>query len=140
MTTTYIFFYRAVKAQGIDRRTFPYRGWFQPYCAWIALTFMVCVVCCYGYACFLPWSVDSFFSSYTMVLVAPVLFIFWKVVKRTKFVGPLEADLVWERPTIDAYEESFLSPPIGFWREILQMVGIGRVKGGNDQRAGSVST
>ena len=37
-----------------------------------------------------------------------------------------EADLVWDRPTIDAYEQSFVDPPIGFWREMLQLVGIGR--------------
>jgi hypothetical protein len=31
MTITYIFFYRAVKAQGVDRNAFAYTGWFQPY-------------------------------------------------------------------------------------------------------------
>jgi len=31
MTTTYIFFYNAMKAQGVDRNTLPYTGWFQPY-------------------------------------------------------------------------------------------------------------
>lgn len=31
MCTTYIFFYRAVKAQGLDRKLLPYCGWFQPY-------------------------------------------------------------------------------------------------------------
>jgi len=31
MTVTYIFFYRAMKAQGISRDTLPYKGWFQPY-------------------------------------------------------------------------------------------------------------
>lgn len=31
MTITYIFFYRALKAQGVDRNTLPYKGWFQPY-------------------------------------------------------------------------------------------------------------
>ena len=31
MTITYIFFYRACKAQGVDRKTFSYTGWFQPY-------------------------------------------------------------------------------------------------------------
>lgn len=54
-----------------------------------------------------------------MLLLAPILFVFWKVVKRTKFVRPQEADLVWERPTIDAYEESFDSPPLGFWTELV---------------------
>jgi len=31
MCLTYIFFYRAVKAQGVDRQSFSYTGWFQPY-------------------------------------------------------------------------------------------------------------
>lgn len=31
MSLTYVFFYRAVKAQGVDRNTFSYTGWFQPY-------------------------------------------------------------------------------------------------------------
>lgn len=31
MCVTYIFFYRACKAQGLDRKTLPYCGWFQPY-------------------------------------------------------------------------------------------------------------
>jgi amino acid transporter len=31
MCVTYIFFYRACKAQALDRNTLPYKGWFQPY-------------------------------------------------------------------------------------------------------------
>ena len=31
MCVTYIFFFRAVTAQGLDRKTLPYCGWFQPY-------------------------------------------------------------------------------------------------------------
>jgi yeast amino acid transporter len=118
MCTTYIFFYRAVKAQGIDRRTFPYCGWFQPYSAYIGLVWMCLVVLFYGYSSFKPWSVENFFIYYTMLILAPILFIFWKVVKKTKFVKPLEADLVWERPVIDAYEETFIDPPVGFWTEM----------------------
>jgi len=121
MTVTYLFFYRALKAQGIDRRSLPYTGWMQPYCAWISLVFMILVVGCYGYSSFLPWSVSSFFSYYTMVIVAPVLFVFWKVLHRTKVVKPLECDLVWEKPAIDAYEAAFDEPLIGFWKEILYM-------------------
>jgi len=33
-----------------------------------------------------------------MVGIAPILFVFWKVVKRTKFVKSSKADLVWEAP------------------------------------------
>lgn len=61
-----------------------------------------------------------------MVIVAPVLFVFWKLLKRTKFVRSADADLVWERPIVDAYEASFISPPVGFWTEMLQLVGFRR--------------
>ena len=63
----------------------------------------------------------------------------WKLFKRTRLVRPHEADLVWERPSIDAYEETFYGPPVGFWREMVQVVGIGRIKGGNDPRRGSIN-
>ncbi|KXL48279.1 MAG: hypothetical protein FE78DRAFT_105264 [Acidomyces sp. 'richmondensis'] len=127
MTTTYIFFYRAVNAQRIDRKTLPYVGWFQPYSAWIGLGFEICVVCCYGYSSFMPWDIASFFSYYTMVIVSPILYLGWKIIKKTKVIGPLDADLVWERPVIDAYEASFVNSPIGFWRELVQLVTFNRL-------------
>ncbi|KAL2870885.1 amino acid permease/ SLC12A domain-containing protein [Aspergillus lucknowensis] len=125
ITTTYIFFYRATKAQGFDRASLPYTGWFQPYCAWVGLAWMVTVVMCFGYASFKPWSVDGFFTNYTMVLVTPALYVGWKIIKRTKFVKPHEADLIWEAPEITAYEEelSVIEPPVGFWKEMLGPLG-----------------
>jgi amino acid transporter len=139
ITLTYIFFHRACKAQGLDRKSFSYYAWFQPYTAYIAFVWMIIVTCVYGYPAYKPWSVSTFWSDYTMQIVIPPLFLIWKVIKKTKFVKAHEADLVWERPLIDAYEDSFLDPPTGFWREVLQMVGIGRVKGGNDKRSMSVA-
>jgi yeast amino acid transporter len=140
MCVTYICFYRACQAQGLDRKTLPYVGWFQPWCGWIGLTWMTLIVFTYGYSSFKPaWSVDSFFSYYTMLGVAPILFVFWKVFKKTKFVKPHEADLVWERPIVDAYEASFTSPPVTFWTEMLQLVGLRRSKIDNYRRDGSIS-
>jgi amino acid transporter len=126
--TTYIFFYRALRAQNIDRRTLPYYGYFQPYSAWIALVWMIFVVTTYGYSTFLPgnWSVSSFFTYYTMVLAAPLLFFGWKLVKRTKLIKAHEVDLVWDRPVIDAYEATFTEYAPGFWTEVLQMFGLRR--------------
>jgi amino acid transporter len=139
MTITYIAFYNACKAQGLDRKTLPYTGWFQPYCAYIGLAWMVTIVLTYGYSSFIPWSVDSFFTYYTMLILAPVLFIGWKVVKRTKFVKSSQADLVWERPLVDAYEETFIDPPVGFWTEMVQILGFKRKAGGNDKRRASIA-
>ncbi|OAG41603.1 hypothetical protein AYO21_04067 [Fonsecaea monophora] len=120
MCIIYLFFYRALKAQGYDRNTLPYRGWGQPYVAWVALIFMIFIVGTYGYTTFLPgwWDVGVFFSYYTMCFVCPLLYVGWKIVKKTKIVKPEEADLVWERPVIDAYEASFVDKPLGFWQEM----------------------
>ncbi|KAF2708662.1 histidine permease [Pleomassaria siparia CBS 279.74] len=128
MCVTYICFYKACKAQGIDRRTLPYTGYFQPYSAWIALVGLVCIVFCYGYSVFKPgnWVVADFLFSYLMLMVVPFLFVAWKLIHKTKWIKPHEVDLVWEAPLIDAYEASFTSPPIAFWTEIMQLVGIKR--------------
>lgn len=95
---------------------------------------MILVVFCFGYSSFKPWDVTTFFEYYTMLIAFPILFIFWKIVKRTKFVDPKKLDLVWERPVIDAYEESFIDEPVGFWTECVQLFGFCRRVGGNDQR------
>lgn len=126
MTTTYLFFYRACKVQRVDRSAFPYTAYFQPYSAWIGLVAMSIVVIFYGYSSFTPWSVANFFTYYTMVIVAPLLFFGWKLVKKTTVVPPEQADLVWERPLVEAYEASFINEPIGFWTEIMQLVGLRR--------------
>jgi amino acid transporter len=100
---------------------------------------MTFIVFTYGYSSFKPWSLDDFWIYYTMLIAAPVLFVFWKVVKRTKFVRSSELDLVWEAPAIDMYERSFYEPPLGFWTEMMQLVGLRRNRGG-DARRGSVAT
>lgn len=64
MTITYIFFHKALQAQGVDRKSLPYTGWFQPYSAWIGLVWMSVLVCVFGYASYTPWSVDNFFINY----------------------------------------------------------------------------
>jgi amino acid transporter len=128
MCATYLAFYKACKVQGIDRNTLPYTGYFQPYSAWIALVGLICIVFAYGYSVFLPgnWTIEDFLFSYLMVGACPVMFFGWKLIKKTKWKRAHEVDLVWEAPLIDAYEASFLSPPVGFWTEMVQLVGFKR--------------
>lgn len=105
----------------------PYKGWGQPYCAWIGLTLMTLTVATYGYTTFLPggwWSISTFFSYYTMCFVCPILWLFWKLLKRTKVIPAHETDLVWERPVIDAYEATFTEEPMGFWEEMGTKLGL----------------
>ncbi|KAE8153647.1 amino acid permease/ SLC12A domain-containing protein [Aspergillus avenaceus] len=132
MSITFVNYYKACEAQGVDRKNRPYYGRFQPYGAYIGIVIHTCVLIFYGYSSFTPWSVANFFSNYTMQLVAPCLFIFWKVLKRTRYIQPHEVDLVWERPAIDAYENSITTPPTGFWTEMVQLIGFRRKKGDQD--------
>ena len=87
---------------------------------------MTMIVFCYGYSSFTPFSVDNFFIYYTLLLVAPITFFGWKLIKKTKWLKPHEVDLVWDAPLIDAYEASFITPPVGFWTEMLQLIGLKR--------------
>lgn len=120
---TFIFFYRACKVQGVDREAFPYTGWCQPYAAMLGLFFTSFVVLFYGYSSFTPWDVGTFFSYYAMVLVAIITYSSWKIFMKTKVVSPEDADLVWEKPEIDAYEQVCEDIPKGFWTEILDLTG-----------------
>ena len=134
---TYLNFHKACQVQGVDRNTFPYTAYLQPFCAWVVIVVEVVICIFYGYGAFQPFNVESFFQNYTMQILAPILYISWKLIKRTKKVKPEELDLVWERPVVDAYEASFLSPPTGFWLEMGQLIGIKRnIR--DDERRGSV--
>ncbi|TKX19197.1 general amino acid permease-3 [Elsinoe australis] len=123
ISTTYIFFYRACMAQGVDRSSFPYTGWFQPYCAYIGLAGECIIVLLYGYSTVEPFSPSGFFTHYAMLIVVPFTYCGWKFIKKTKFVKPLEADLIWDRPITDAYEASETASINTFWREMAGMVG-----------------
>ena len=64
---TYLCFYRALRAQGIDRATLPYRAWLMPYAAWYGLVGTFVMVFVGGYTVFLPlegmWNVPDFLFS-----------------------------------------------------------------------------
>ncbi|OJJ45782.1 hypothetical protein ASPZODRAFT_160015 [Penicilliopsis zonata CBS 506.65] len=129
---TYISFYRACKAQGVSRDSLPYKGWFQPYSGYIALVAEIVIVLCYGYTSFDPWNVSTFFTHYTMVIVAVVIFFFWKFYKKTRWLRPHEVDLVWEKPLVDLYESTCEEPLTTFWGETLDMVRFWKVSKQND--------
>ncbi|OBA18061.1 hypothetical protein METBIDRAFT_47924 [Metschnikowia bicuspidata var. bicuspidata NRRL YB-4993] len=105
----YVFFYRAMKAQGIDRQTLPFVGWFQPWLAIIGglLTFIMIFVG--TYTIFLPgnWSVSSFLFSYVMIFIDVALFVGYKVVARTTWKRPEDVDLVTGLKEVEEHEELY---------------------------------
>ncbi|KAH6973031.1 amino acid transporter [Ilyonectria sp. MPI-CAGE-AT-0026] len=124
ISITFLNYYRACQSQGVDRTTMPYFGYFQPYCAWIALVVQTIILFGYGYSSFTPWNVSGFFANYTMQILAPCLFFGWKFVKKTRYITPSNVDLIWERPVIESYENSITTPAVGFWTEIGYLVGL----------------
>lgn len=114
---TYLHFYYAMRRQGIDRNTLPYKGYLQPYAAWYALFGTFAMTLVMGYTVFIDghWDTTTFFTSYTMLGFFPVAFLFWKIVRRTKYVRPSEADLKLgsTKDDIDLYEALYEPPKRG---------------------------
>ncbi|PGH13915.1 hypothetical protein AJ79_03330 [Helicocarpus griseus UAMH5409] len=105
---TYLHFHASLRRQGVDRNTLPYKGLLQPYTAWYALFGTTVMTLVLGYNLFIHgnWDTTAFFTNYTMVGFFPVAFVFWKVVRRTKYVRPGTADLQLgdTKEDIDLYE------------------------------------
>lgn len=108
---TYLHFYAALKRQGIDRDTLPYRGYFQPYAAYYAAVMTFIITFILGYTVFIHgnWNVTTFCTSYLMIGFFIVAFVFWKIVKRTHYVRPGQADLQLgdTKAQIDLYEAMY---------------------------------
>ncbi|KDR73612.1 hypothetical protein GALMADRAFT_622147 [Galerina marginata CBS 339.88] len=83
---TYIRFHKALKAQGISRDSLPHKSFWQPFCGYYAFTGTFTMAFVGGYTVFLPghWDVPSFLFSYLMIVIVPVLFLYWKVRYRTQ--------------------------------------------------------
>ncbi|KAB2101648.1 General amino acid permease [Alternaria gaisen] len=113
MCFTFLKFYKACKVQGLDRDTLPYKGMAQPYAAWYGLVTTFVMTFVGGYTVFLKgmWDVPSFLFSYLMVFAFPVLFIFWKLFKRTKWIPAHEADLLTDLAEIEEYHRTFVEKP-----------------------------
>ncbi|CAH2354614.1 general amino acid permease Agp2p [[Candida] railenensis] len=109
MCITYIRFYQACNAQGLDRTTFPYTSYFQPYSIYIATFFIWIMIGILGYTVFMPgnWAVDTFLFNYVMIFVCIAIFIFWKLFRKTKFVSSKDADLFTGIEEIEEHEYEY---------------------------------
>ena len=133
MSYTYIRFRKACKAQQLSRDALPHKGFWQPYVllslcsanankltllrhrftAYYALTGTFIMTFVSGYTVFLPgnWSIPTFLFSYTMIGVFPLIYLVWKLLKRTRFLHPLQVDLVKDVAEIDEYTRNYVPKP-----------------------------
>ncbi|KAJ6502336.1 general amino acid permease AGP2 [Mycena sanguinolenta] len=125
---TYLKFYYALQAQGIPREELPHRSFWQPFCGYYAFfgTFVMAFVG--GWTVFLPgnWDVPTFLFSYAMLGVAPVLFVFWKIFRRTTWQHAEDVTFFGkEREQVDMYEEAYAAerhPPVGIFAKIAEFL------------------
>jgi len=118
---SFIQFRKALIAQGVDRNTLVFKSRFQPYGAWIPLVYFILIIFFNGFKVFTisPWGpaqLTSFFTAYVGVAIFFLLYIFWKVFKRTKFVNPAEADIWSGKAALDAE----------VWHEVVPTTIIGK--------------
>ncbi|GAB7348428.1 hypothetical protein MBLNU459_g6851t3 [Dothideomycetes sp. NU459] len=113
MCATFLCWKRACDAQGLDRSSLPYKGWGQPYVAWYGLVGCLVMAFVGGYTVFLPgnWDVPTFLFSYFMIGLFPVLFVGWKLLKKTKWKTTLQVDLKGEVEEIEEYQRHFVPTP-----------------------------
>ncbi|PRT54794.1 General amino acid permease AGP2 [Wickerhamiella sorbophila] len=121
MNVTFLRFFYACKKQGVDRNTFPYKGWLQPYCAYFCAIACGSFVFLAGFAVFLKgnWQWSQFIFSYIMIPIDLGIFLFWKFWKKTKFKRLDEIDLHSGLEEVEAHEQSIeVKEPKNVWSKI----------------------
>lgn len=112
----YFKFKKAVAVQGtpLDSPEYPYyRGprWLHDYVAYFSCGFCVVVLFFNGFWVFFPskFTVLDLFALYFAPVFWIVLYVAWKILKRTKIRSPEEADLTTGKQEFDEYENEFLA-------------------------------
>lgn len=90
---THIAFMRVLRARNIHRDTLPYKAFGQPFFAWYGLFFNILIIITQGFTAFIPWDTSNFFIAYISVILFVVLYLGHKIIFRTRFVHPLDADI-----------------------------------------------
>ena len=124
MLWTFLGWYYALRAQGISRNksdtVLPYISPLAPVSAYSAIVIGCVVMLFIGFDYFEPWDTQGFITSYFGLAFGVVMFVFWKVFKKTKFVRSVDVDLVSGKKEIDeecrVWEEGGLEEN---WREEL---------------------
>jgi amino acid transporter len=99
----YLRFRDALIAQNVDRNTLIFKSKWQPYTAWFALIYFSVIIIFNGFAVFIKgqWSISGFLTAYINVPIFVLLYGFWKVFKRTKYVRSSETDIWSGKHAVD---------------------------------------
>ncbi|CAH0014436.1 unnamed protein product [Clonostachys rhizophaga] len=99
---THIRFRRAYAKQGFSPKDLPFRATLFPYGAYFVAIFNIILVIISGYTAFLkPFNVATFITSYVVIVIFLVLYVGWKLIKKTTWVKLEDMDLITGRAHYD---------------------------------------
>lgn len=116
LSFSYIRFHRALKVQGIDRDTFPWKSPFQPYTAWWGFVGSTVIALVQGFSVFLRgnWSISDFVASYVGIPIFIIPIVTWKLWHKTK-VSPVACFLPTNEPVLICDTQFVRAHEIDLW-------------------------
>ncbi|KAJ8583988.1 general amino acid permease 1 [Rhizopogon salebrosus TDB-379] len=117
INVTYLFFYRGLRAQKIDRRGLYYWNTLQPWLSIWGLFWSIIFILINGFTVFWHFKVSGFMTSYVVVPVFLLLIVFWKYTRQTEIWKPDEMDFTTGIPSFEETEGPEILPR-GFWQHV----------------------
>lgn len=114
-------FRSAIKAQNLEH-LLPFKNWTYPYGPILSVVLNCVLVLVQGWSCFSPkFKPVDFVSFYVEIPVMVLMFVVWKLIKKTRFVKLQDMDLVTDRfdsgMTDEEREKALQAAKMGEWRE-----------------------
>ncbi|KAH9479305.1 Dicarboxylic amino acid permease [Psilocybe cubensis] len=110
MNITYIYFRRGMLAQGYDLTKNSYHNKWQPYVSYWGAAWTLFFIFVNGFAVFWNFDAAGFLTAYINIPIFVVLYLGYKVWKRTQIWDPMEMDFVTGIPTLEETEEPEIPP------------------------------
>lgn len=105
----YLQFHRALKVQGIDRNTLPYKAPFQPFLTYPAFSFFVIVMIFSGFPVFVgKFNHQEFITSYINITMFFILYVGFKFVCKTQIRVPSEIDILTGKAEFHMQEDRWV--------------------------------
>ncbi|KAI6383096.1 hypothetical protein MCOR25_000284 [Pyricularia grisea] len=116
----YIRFHAALKAQGVDRDTLPWKSPFQPFTAWYGFIGAAIITLVAGFDVFLDgnWDTSNFIASYIGIPIFIIPILVWKFVHKTKFARANTID-VWSGRLHETDMVEKTEPPTTLWGRFI---------------------
>ncbi|KAF9234077.1 general amino acid permease 1 [Melanogaster broomeanus] len=120
---TYLYFYKGLKYQNIDRTKFVYWSKFQPWLSIWGLLMCIIITLINGFQEFWHFKSNrqSFVASYINIPLFICLYAYWKISRKTEFVKLENRDYVKGIPPIEATETERRRPN-GFWERVYNFL------------------